>query len=128
VQDVAAWMTASPTTAPRPRLPPTGGKRPSRPPSDGRPASPGGRVGELALELDNPLSYVNADLAFVADEVSRLAGRLEAAGPGCTGLAETARQILEAAADARDGVEKLRVLVRELQWLSASAGSGPRRR
>jgi hypothetical protein len=82
----------------------------------------------VALELDSPLSYVNADLAFVAEEVTRLAQCLEAAGPGCTELAEVARQILDAAADARDGVEKLRGLARELQSLSAPAGSGSRRR
>jgi hypothetical protein len=98
------------------------------PAGDGRPATPGGRIGEVALELDNPLSYVNADLAFVAEEVERLARRLEAAGPECGELAGVARQILEAATDARDGVEKLRGLARELQSLSAPAGSGPRRR
>jgi len=123
---LAAWMKASPTAAPRPAHPNTGVAGPPRSPSERQPASAGGRVNELALELDNPLSYVNADLAFVAEEVARLARRLEAAGPGCTELAEAARQILEAAADARQGVEKLRWLARELQSLPAQAGSGPR--
>jgi hypothetical protein len=128
MQVAAAWMTASPTTAPGRALPTTRGKRSTLPAGDGRPATPGGRIGEVALELDNPLSYVNADLAFVAEEVERLARRLEAAGPECGELAGVARQILEAATDARDGVEKLRGLARELQSLSAPAGSGPRRR
>jgi len=123
----AAWMTAPPTTTRTPRSPPTSGTRP-RPPGDGRPAPPGRRIGEVALELDNPLSYVTADLAFVAEEVARLAGRLEAAGPGDTELAEAARQSLEAVTDARDGVARLRQLVRELQSLTAAAGPGPGRR
>jgi hypothetical protein len=120
-------MAWTPTADSRPMLPPTGGTERSRPPTDGRRASPGARVGEVALELDNPLSYVNANLAFVAEEVATLARRLEAAGAGGAELAEAARLILDAAADARDGVEKLRGLVRELQSLSAPAQTGPRR-
>jgi hypothetical protein len=109
-------------------LPPVGGTGPSRPTIDGRPASPVARVGEVALELDNPLSYVNANLAFVAEEVATLARRLEAAGAGHAEMAESTRLILDAATDARDGVEKLRGLVRELQALSPSPGTGSRRR
>jgi CheY-like chemotaxis protein/two-component sensor histidine kinase len=72
----------------------------------------------VAHELNNPLSYVTANLAFVAEEVAALADRLAATGVDDAGLAESARQVLDAAADARDGVDKVRGLVRDLQTLS----------
>lgn len=72
----------------------------------------------LAHELNNPLSYVTANLAFVATEGAALAGRLEAASAGDPEAAESARQIVDAAADARDGVEQMCKLVRDLQTLA----------
>ncbi len=82
-----------------------------------RMVSLGTLTGGVAHQLNNPLSYVTANLAFVAEEVAALAGRL-AAGVDDAGLAESARQVLDAAADARDGVDKVRGLVRDLQTLS----------
>jgi signal transduction histidine kinase len=83
-----------------------------------RMVSLGTLTGGVAHELNNPLSYVTANLAFVAEEVAALAGRLAATGVDDAGLAESARQVLDAAADARDGVDKVRGLVRDLQTLS----------
>jgi signal transduction histidine kinase/CheY-like chemotaxis protein len=83
-----------------------------------RMVSIGALAGGLAHELNNPLSYVTANLAFIAEEVTGLAKRLGAAGAGDAALAETAVQLVEAAADARDGVEKLRGLVLDLQTLA----------
>jgi signal transduction histidine kinase/ActR/RegA family two-component response regulator len=73
----------------------------------------------VAHELNNPLSYVTANLAFVAAEGVALAGRLEAASAGDPEAAESARQIVDAAADARDGVEQMCKLVRDLQTLAS---------
>jgi len=78
----------------------------------------GSLAGGVAHELNNPLSYVTANLSFISEEVAALAQRLEAAGASSPELAETACQLIDAAADARDGVEKLRGLVRDLHTLS----------
>ena len=77
-------------------------------------------TGGVAHELNNPLSYVVANLAFIAQEVEALELRLAARGPSEAALDDSARQIIEAAADARDGVEKLHGLVRDLQTLSGA--------
>jgi hypothetical protein len=97
---------------------------------------PGPSTSAVAREFDNPLSYVTANMTFVAEEMAMLTRRLEAAkgsagwlgepGPGEPGLAESARQIVDAAADARDGVAKLRGLVRELQSLTQPQVARPR--
>ena len=81
-------------------------------------ASIGRLAGGVAHELNNPLSYVNANLAFIVEEAATLAGRLEAAPSSDTELAESVRQLIDAATDTRDGVETMRGLVRDLQTLS----------
>jgi signal transduction histidine kinase len=88
-----------------------------------RMVSLGTLAGGVAHELNNPLSYVTANLAFVAQEVAALAGRLAARGHDAGEAGESARQIADAADDARDGVEKMRGLVRDLQRLSSGDDS-----
>jgi signal transduction histidine kinase len=83
-----------------------------------RMVSLGTLTGGVAHELNNPLSYVVANLAFIVQEVTALGRQLEVGGTIQAGLPDSAQQIAEAAADARDGVEKLRGLVRDLQTLS----------
>jgi signal transduction histidine kinase/CheY-like chemotaxis protein len=89
----------------------------------GRMASLGTLANGVARELNNPLSYVTANLAFVAEEGGALAGRLEAAGAKDRELAESAREIIDAAVDARDGVEQMRELVRDLQAFASGDDS-----
>jgi CheY-like chemotaxis protein/signal transduction histidine kinase len=83
-------------------------------------------AGGVAHQLNNPLSYVTANLAFVAEEAGALAGRLEATGSIDAGLAASARQLVDAANDTRDGLETMRVLLRDLQTLSGGDGAALR--
>jgi signal transduction histidine kinase/ActR/RegA family two-component response regulator len=80
--------------------------------------SVGSLAGGVAHELNNPLSYVTANLAFITEEVGELTRRLAATGATDGALEEVASQLHAAAADARDGVEKMHGLVRDLQRLS----------
>ena len=89
----------------------------------GRMASLGTLASGVARELNNPLSYVTANLAFVAEEGVALAGRLEAAAEDDPGLVESAREIIDAVVDARDGVEQMCDLVHDLQTLASGDDS-----
>jgi PAS domain S-box-containing protein len=71
----------------------------------------------VAHELNNPLAYVNANLAFLADRMARIAARLG----GAAALPEEddlAAQVVEALKDARSGVERMRVIVRDMKTFS----------
>jgi signal transduction histidine kinase/CheY-like chemotaxis protein len=69
----------------------------------------------VAHELNNPLAYVNANLAFVSERLARVAtlvSRVSAADAGVV------LQVEEAIRDARDGAERMRVIVRDLKTFS----------
>ena len=93
-------------------------KLPARPDEPDRTASVGTLTGAVAREFENPLSYVTANLAFVAEEMRALSTRLKASSAPEPELAGSARQIAEAAADALDGMAKMRRLVGDLRTLS----------
>jgi signal transduction histidine kinase/CheY-like chemotaxis protein len=78
-----------------------------------RMVSLGAMAGGVAHELNNPLSYVTSNLAFVSEEGEALAKRLHAAGD--QELAVSAREVVKAVGDARDGVAQMCRLVRDLQ-------------
>jgi len=80
--------------------------------------SVGNLTSAVAREFENPLSYVTANLAFVAEEMRALSTRLKASSAPEPELAGSARQIAEAAADALDGMAKMRRLVGDLRTLS----------
>ncbi len=83
-----------------------------------RMVSVGTLAGGVAHELNNPLSYITANLAFITEEVGELARRLAATGVDDEELEVVADQLKSAAVDARDGAEKMHGLVRDLQRLS----------
>jgi signal transduction histidine kinase/ActR/RegA family two-component response regulator len=78
-------------------------------------ASVGTLAAGVAHELNTPLAYVSANLAFVSDGVEHL-GRLIDGTPGAD--AELARQVADAVRDAREGAERMRVIVRDLRTFS----------
>jgi PAS domain S-box-containing protein len=82
-----------------------------------RMASVGTLAAGVAHELNNPLAYVNANLAFVADRLPRVAERLSG-DPPRPGDAPLAGALAEAIRDARDGAERLRLIVRDLRTFS----------
>ena len=69
----------------------------------------------VAHELNNPLAYVNANLAFVAERLPRLAQQPQAGGAAGTKLLS---QLEDAVRDAREGAERMRVIVRDLRTFS----------
>jgi signal transduction histidine kinase/ActR/RegA family two-component response regulator len=83
-----------------------------------RTASLGTLAGGVAHELNNPLSYVTANLTFIAEEGEALARRLESERERDPTLLRSAQELVDAAADARDGVEQMRGLVRDLLTLA----------
>jgi signal transduction histidine kinase len=61
----------------------------------------------VAHEINNPLAYVSSNLGFIGTELRQLA------------LPEDAlRELLEALSDAREGTERMRLIVQSLQALS----------
>ncbi|NOK09454.1 ATP-binding protein [Corallococcus exercitus] len=72
-------------------------------------------AGQLAAgvghEINNPLSYVTGNLQFAVEQLTPLARRPDA-GPGVQGALNEA---LEALREAREGAERIRVIVRDLQ-------------
>jgi PAS domain S-box-containing protein len=80
----------------------------------------------VAHELNNPLAYVNANLAFVAERLAALEARFApAAGAGAA--ADLVRPLQDAVSDAREGSERMRVIVRDLKTFSRAEEerSGP---
>jgi signal transduction histidine kinase len=98
--------------------PPNLRKLPDQPDQADRTVSVGTLTSAVAREFENPLSYVTANLAFVAEEMRALSIRLKAAAAPEPELAGSARQIADAAADALDGMAKMRRLVGDLRTLS----------
>ncbi len=81
----------------------------------------------VAHELNNPLAYVTANLTFLTEQVEHLTALL---GPRARAEAEVADvlgQLVEAARDAKDGADRMRVIVRDLRTLSRAddASVGP---
>jgi PAS domain S-box-containing protein len=72
----------------------------------------------VAHELNNPLAYVNANLAFVAERLGRVSD-LVAHAPGILpDDADLAVQLEEATRDARAGAERMRIIIRDLKTFS----------
>jgi signal transduction histidine kinase len=65
----------------------------------------------VAHELNNPLAYVSANLAFVAERLARLE-------PSGTPDPDLLAQLDDAVRDAREGAERMRVIVRDLRTFS----------
>jgi signal transduction histidine kinase len=69
----------------------------------------------VAHELNNPLAYVNANLAFVSERLARVATLVSRASAADAGVIA---QVDEAIRDARDGAERMRVIIRDLKTFS----------
>jgi len=72
----------------------------------------------VAHELNNPLAYVNANLTFLTEQVAQLDSLLPAGVRADGEVADAMTQLVEAARDARDGAERMRIIVRDLRTLS----------
>ena len=68
----------------------------------------------VAHELNNPLAYVNANLAFLADRTGRVVELLSGA-PRTAEDATLANELAEAMREARAGAERMRAVVRDLK-------------
>ncbi|WNG44561.1 histidine kinase [Archangium minus] len=70
-------------------------------------------IGQLAAglghEINNPLAFIIGNLDYVQQQLVRTAG---------TSTPEEHQELLEALADARDGAERVRLIVRDLKVLS----------
>jgi signal transduction histidine kinase len=68
----------------------------------------------VAHELNNPLAYVTANLAFLAERTARLAEVL-AGAPRTADDVDLGTQLAEAMREARTGAERMRAVVRDLK-------------
>jgi signal transduction histidine kinase/ActR/RegA family two-component response regulator len=82
-----------------------------------RMASVGTLAAGVAHELNNPLAYVSANLSFLSDRVVR-AGELLAGRRPEPEDADLAAQLGDAVRDARDGCDRMRMIVRDLKTFS----------
>jgi signal transduction histidine kinase/ActR/RegA family two-component response regulator len=77
----------------------------------------------VAHELNNPLAYVNANITFLSEQAELLASLLPSSARADGEVKDALEQLGEAARDARDGVERMRVIVRDLKLLSRADDS-----
>jgi nitrogen-specific signal transduction histidine kinase/ActR/RegA family two-component response regulator len=68
----------------------------------------------VAHELNNPLAYVTANLAFLSEGTARMAAILAGAPPAPED-ADLAAQLVDAMREARGGAERMRAVVRDLK-------------
>jgi signal transduction histidine kinase/CheY-like chemotaxis protein len=72
----------------------------------------------VAHELNNPLAYVTANLAFLSDGMGRVVAILSGAAPRPDD-ADLAAQLHEAMREARSGAERMRAVVRDLKTFAS---------
>jgi len=92
-----------------------------------RMASVGTLAAGVAHELNNPLAYVTANLTFLSEQVAHLQVLLTPSARADGEVADALQQLVEAAHDAWDGADRMRVIVRDLRTLSRAddASVGP---
>ncbi|BDG09871.1 hybrid sensor histidine kinase/response regulator [Anaeromyxobacter paludicola] len=73
----------------------------------------------VAHELNNPLAYVSANLSFVAEKLGELAGAAgQGAPPPAKALEEELCEMQMAVQEAREGSDRMRVIIRDLGTFS----------
>ena len=73
----------------------------------------------VAHELNNPLAYVTANLAFLAEQTARL-GEILSGAPPTLEDAELAVQLQDAMREARSGAERMRSVIRDLKTFAGA--------
>jgi signal transduction histidine kinase len=91
--------------------------------TSGRLAAVGQLAAGIAHEINNPITYVRANLGSLRDLLSRLPEKLPAADAGALGPA--LREGEELVDESLDGVERVAAIVRDVKSFS-HAGGGPR--
>ena len=81
----------------------------------------------VAHELNNPLAYVAANLAFVAERAARVAELLSGA-PRTPEDADLVTQLVDATRDAQGGAERMRSIVRDLKTFALARADDARPR